>query len=60
MTKVALKDYVGRNMLSYIDDVVVASKQNSTYISDLAETIANMRQARLKLNPEKCIFGVTM
>jgi hypothetical protein len=60
MTKVALKDYVGRNMLSYIDDVVVASKQNSTYISDLVETIANMRQARLKLNPEKCIFGVAM
>jgi hypothetical protein len=25
----------------------------------LAETFANMRRAGLKLNPEKCVFGVT-
>jgi hypothetical protein len=25
----------------------------------LAETFANMRWAGLKLNPEKCVFGVT-
>jgi hypothetical protein len=37
----------------------VASKKKTTYISDLAETFANMRVARLKLNPEKSLFGVT-
>ena len=26
--------------------------------SDLAETFANMHEANLKLNPEKCVFGV--
>jgi hypothetical protein len=25
----------------------------------LAETFANMRETKLKLNPEKCVFGVT-
>jgi hypothetical protein len=25
----------------------------------LAETFVNMRKVRLKLNPEKCIFGIT-
>jgi hypothetical protein len=59
MTKAALKDQVGRNVLFYIDDIVVASRKNDTYISDLAETFANMCEVRLKLNPEKCIFGVT-
>jgi hypothetical protein len=28
------------------------------HLSDLAETFANMREARLRLNPVKCIFGV--
>jgi hypothetical protein len=42
MMKAALKDQVGRNMLSYIDDIVVASKQKASYISDLTKTFANM------------------
>jgi hypothetical protein len=59
MTKAALTDQVGRNILSYIDDIVVASRKKETYISNLVETFANMREARRKLNPEKCIFGIT-
>jgi hypothetical protein len=59
MTKETLKDQVGRNMLSYVDDIVMVSKKRENYIADLAETFMNMREARLKLNPEKCIFGIT-
>jgi hypothetical protein len=59
MTKAVLKDQVGKNVLSYVENIVIASKKKDTYISDLVETFANMRKARLKLNPEKCIFGVT-
>jgi hypothetical protein len=58
MTKAALKDQVGINVLSYVDDIVVASKKKTTYFSDLAEIFANMHEARLKLNPEKYVFGV--
>jgi hypothetical protein len=57
MMKAALKDQVGRNIPSYDDDIVVASKKKESYISDLTETFANMREANLKLNPEKCVFG---
>jgi hypothetical protein len=46
-------------VLYYVDDIVVASRKKDAYISDLAETFMNMREARLKLNPEKCIFGIT-
>jgi hypothetical protein len=59
ITKVALKDQVGRNVLSYVDDIVVASKKRASYISDLIETFTNIREAKLKLHPEKRIFGVT-
>jgi hypothetical protein len=58
MTKATLKDQVNRNVLSYIDDIVVASKKKTSYISDLVEIVTNMRKARLKLDPEKCVFGV--
>jgi hypothetical protein len=59
MTKAALKDQVSKNVLSYVDDIVIANRKKETYISDMAETFTNMREARLKLNPKKCIFGIT-
>jgi hypothetical protein len=46
-------------MLSYVDDIVVANRKWDTYRYNLAETFANMHEARLKLNPKKYIFGVT-
>jgi hypothetical protein len=59
MTKASLKDQVGKNVLSYVDAIVVARKKKESYISDLSETFTNMCEANLKLNLEKCIFGVT-
>jgi hypothetical protein len=58
MTKVVLKDQVGRIIFTYVDNIVVASKKKSTHITDLIETFVNMREARLKLNPNKCVFRV--
>jgi hypothetical protein len=59
MTKAVIMDQVGRNVFSYVDDIVVASRKKASYISDLAETFENMREVKLKLNPEKCVFVVT-
>jgi hypothetical protein len=59
MLKASLKDQVSRNVLSYVHDIVVASKKKDNYISDLAETFANKHEAMLWLNPEKCVFGIT-
>jgi hypothetical protein len=39
-------------------NIVVASKKRENYISNLVETFMNMHEARLKLNPEKCAFGI--
>jgi hypothetical protein len=41
-----------------VDDIVIKSVQRRDHISDLAETFANLRAANLKLNPEKCVFGI--
>jgi hypothetical protein len=53
-----LQGQIGRNMHAYVDDVVVKTKQSSTLLDDLKETFANLRRYRMKLNPEKCTFGV--
>jgi hypothetical protein len=58
MMKAALKDQVSRNVISYVDGIVVVSKQKALYIFDLLETFTNMREAKLKLNLEKYVFRV--
>jgi hypothetical protein len=58
LTKKVFENQVGHNIFTYVDDIVVASKSKEDHLSDLAETFANMREARLQLNPEKCIFEV--
>jgi hypothetical protein len=58
LTKKILEDQMGRNVFTYVDDIVVASKNKANHLSDITKTFANMREARLRLNPEKCIFGV--
>jgi ribonuclease HI len=45
-------------VLTYVDDIIVKSTKQENHIADLQETFANFRQAGLKLNPEKCVFGV--
>nr|AAX95490.1 Integrase core domain, putative [Oryza sativa Japonica Group]ABA93045.1 retrotransposon protein, putative, Ty3-gypsy subclass [Oryza sativa Japonica Group] len=51
-------DQIGRNVEAYVDDVVVKTKQKDDLITDLEETFASIRAFRMKLNPEKCTFGV--
>jgi hypothetical protein len=46
-------------VLSYVDDILVASKKKASYISDMTKTFANMREAKLNLNLDKCAFKVT-
>ena len=59
MTKAVLGPQLQKNIISYVDDIVVMSKNEEYHILDLKETFANLREAGLKLNPEKCIFGVS-
>nr|ABA97604.1 retrotransposon protein, putative, Ty3-gypsy subclass [Oryza sativa Japonica Group] len=49
---------IGRNVEAYVDDVVIKTKQKDDLITDLEETFASIRAFRMKLNPEKCTFGV--
>jgi hypothetical protein len=56
MTVKVLSSQIGRNILTYVDDIIVKSTKQENHIADLQETFA--RKVGLKLNPEKCVFGV--
>ena len=40
------------------DDIVVKTEKRGTLLEDLRETFDNLRRFQIKLNPEKCMFGV--
>ncbi|KAL0290051.1 UNVERIFIED_CONTAM: Retrovirus-related Pol polyprotein from transposon opus [Sesamum calycinum] len=49
---------LGRNMEVYVDDMLVKIKEANNHVEDLKETFIVLRKYRLKLNFEKCAFGV--
>ncbi|XP_012846942.1 PREDICTED: uncharacterized protein LOC105966912 [Erythranthe guttata] len=52
------KDQLGRNMEIYVDDMLVKSQKASNHLEDLKETFCTLRRYGMKLNPNKCAFGV--
>lgn len=46
------------NVEAYIDDIMAESRHGNTLVQDLEEMFRNLRKIKLKLNPEKCLFGV--
>jgi hypothetical protein len=58
MSAKVLSSQIGRNVLTYVDDIIVKSTKQEHHVADVQETFANFRRAGLKLNPEKCVFGV--
>jgi ribonuclease HI len=52
-------DQIGRNVEVYVDDMLVKSKENEDHLTDLKETFQALRTYNMKLNPEKCAFGVS-
>ena len=53
-----LSPMLGRNVQAYMDDMVVTLREKEQHVADLEELFTNIAKYGLKLNPEKCIFGV--
>ncbi|KAL2253359.1 UNVERIFIED_CONTAM: Retrovirus-related Pol polyprotein from transposon opus [Sesamum indicum] len=51
-------DLLGKTMEVYVDDMLVKSKRSQDHLTDLAQAFAIMRSYGMKLNPDKCTFGV--
>ena len=51
-------DKIGRTMEVYVDDMLEKSQTIEQHIQDLAETFYALRLYNMKLNQEKCTFGI--
>ena len=50
---------IERNVEVYVDDMLVKSLDEGKHLDDLQETFDTLRQYNMKLNPNKCTFGVS-
>ena len=50
---------IGRNVQVYVDDMLVKSLHENDHLNDLWETFNTLQSYNMKLNPSKCVFGVT-
>ena len=46
-------------MKVYVDDMLAKSKEARSHLDDHQETFNTLRKYRMKLNPAKCVFGVS-
>jgi hypothetical protein len=43
----------------YVDDIVVKTRESCSLLENLARVFDKLRATSTKLNPEKCVFGVS-
>jgi hypothetical protein len=56
MMKAALKDQVGRNIISYVDDIVVVSKKKENYIAEFGKDLHEHARSQTQVKPgEVCV-----
>jgi hypothetical protein len=51
-------DHIGRTVESYVDDIVVKMRKADDLVNDLRVAFDCLRANGVKLNHEKCVFGV--
>jgi hypothetical protein len=51
-------EHIGRTVEAYVDDIVVKTRKASGLLFDLEVTFRCLKAKGVKLNPEKCVFGV--
>jgi hypothetical protein len=53
-------DHLIRDLVEvYVDDIIVKVKSRASLLDNLSLVYDRLRLTRIKLNPDKCVFGVT-
>jgi hypothetical protein len=52
------REHIGPTIEAYVDNIVVKTKKADNLINDLDVVFKCLQAKNIKLNPEKCIFGV--
>ncbi|XXG82707.1 hypothetical protein AAC387_Pa10g0605 [Persea americana] len=54
------QDMQHRTIECYVDDLIVKSKRKEDHLQDLREVFLRLRKHKLRMNPLKCFFGVSL
>ncbi|XP_077244859.1 uncharacterized protein LOC143884896 isoform X2 [Tasmannia lanceolata] len=54
-----LHDMIHREVEVYVDDMIVKAKERKDHIPNLKKFFERILKYQLRLNPSKCVFGVT-
>jgi hypothetical protein len=52
-------ELIGKMVEIYIDDVVIKSLDHESHLDDVRKTLEFTQKHGLKMNPNKCAFGVS-
>jgi hypothetical protein len=56
---ITLGDLVRDIVDVYVDDIVVKTRESNSLLENLAQVFDKLRATSTKLNPKKCVFGVS-
>ena len=59
MATTLLYDMMHNAIKVYVDDIIVKSKEREDHIVNLRKFFERIKEYRLRLNSQKCTFGVT-
>ncbi|XP_077224177.1 uncharacterized protein LOC143857604 [Tasmannia lanceolata] len=54
-----LHDMIHKEVEVYVDDMIVKAKEREDHLGNLRKFFQRILKYRLRLNPSKCVFGVT-
>lgn len=59
LMSMVLRPIIGRTTVVYFDDILIFSRQPSSHDVDVIEVLELLERNSMRLNMEKCVFGVT-
>ena len=60
MATALLHDMMHNEVEVYVDDIIMKSKDREGHIINLRKLFERIKEYKLRLNPQKCTFGVTV
>jgi hypothetical protein len=51
-------EHIGPIVEAYVDDIIVKIKRVNNLVDDLDVAFKCLKTKNIKLNPEKCVFGI--
>lgn len=56
---ILLHDIIHKEVEVYVDEIIIKSREREGHVPALRKFFERIREYKMRLNPQKCVFGVT-